>query len=366
MLQIKSIREDLIAGIAQKYFGHVILIFPQQLDPQQFFHEFCQLNSSLQHEHPELFESDEFLLSQLQLARQNFLNSLEVLNFQIFYCNFCKKHLTPAQVASHVQRAAHIAAKDDAENAPSFGCPIVLHGRPMILDHHVVFPHSMFGSGAMMFDDTIGAVVLPDASKAVQLCPGHEYSIIRFHITAGRKHETKTAAIRTETAGENGLSERLKLPSQTRQNRYFTKDFVEGTKAGGPKDDSATKFRRVQYLARTTLELDPGEDFPDSINAAASSKAAKIRRQMELLKIQDVKNRAGKKRDDRDDTLLRFPKMNSASNSIVSRVAGVSALVSVDEQTDLVKAKEQTFRKRLVRKMARDTIQEKDKKGKKK
>lgn len=365
MLQIVALRENLIAGIAHKYFNHVMIVFPQELDPQQFFLDFCQFNPELQQQHPELFDitnpaSQEHLTSQLNLARQNFLNSVETLEIPIFYCNYCKKHMVAAEVASHVRSVGHVAAKDDTDNLPSFGCPIVLHGRPMLLDHHVIFPHTMFGCGVMMYDDTIGAMVLPDASQAVTLCPGHEYSLIRFQISSSPKRPRRTSH---NTKNDNGgassfTSRNITLHSETRQNRYFTKDFAAGTQSGGPSDDSFTKFRKVRRLAKLVLELDAGEDFPDSVNAAATTKVGKVRRQMELLKIQDVKNRAGKRRDDRDRTILRFPKnvTNSGSGSIVDRVAGVTALCSVDEQAEHVEAKFQSFRQRLVAKLAREAV----------
>lgn len=249
--------------------------------------------------------------------------------------------MIPAEVSSHVRTAGHVIAKDEADSIPSFGCPIVLHGRPMLLDHHVIFPHTMFGTGVLMYDDTIGAVILPDASRAVAVCPGHEYSLLRFELSVSSK---KSSAI----------SKRVTLPSQTKQNRYFTKDFIDGSKTSGPKDDSRTKFRKIEVVARNVLELNTGEDFPNTINSAATSKVAKIRKQMALLKIQEAKNRAGKRRNDRDTSVLRFPK--NIGGTIVDRVAGVSALCSVDQQTEYVGAKSNLFKQRLVSKLARQAV----------
>lgn len=355
MLQIRTVRENLIAGIAQKYFNHVILVFPQELDPQQFFFDYCQVHPEFQQDYNNGDTSNnnnEYLLTQLHTARQNFLNSVDTLNFPVFYCNYCNRRMIPAEVANHVRSVGHVTAKDESDNIPSFGCPIVLHGRPMLLDHHVIFPHSMFGNGVMIYDDSVGAVVLPDASQAVTLCPGHEYSLIRFQLST-------TAT--TTTTRKNSLPKKITFPCETRQNRYFTKDFVEGSKKGGPKDDSTTKFRKTEHLAKNVLELDVGEDFPDSINAAATAKVGRIRKQMELLKIQDVRNRAGKKRDDRDETVLRFPK--NAAGSVVNRVAGVTALCSVDEQVQFERAKVDAIRERLVRKWAKEAVMNNDNKS---
>jgi hypothetical protein len=58
--------------------------------------------------------------------------------------------------------------------------PVEINGMPMVLDCHVVYPATMFGSGRVLYDHSLGAVVAPDICGGVRLLPRHSYSVCAF------------------------------------------------------------------------------------------------------------------------------------------------------------------------------------------
>jgi hypothetical protein len=59
---------------------------------------------------------------------------------------------------------------------------VLINGIRMILDNHVIFPHTMFGTGAMLFDETLKVLISSDACGGVRLRPRHSYTVIRLSI----------------------------------------------------------------------------------------------------------------------------------------------------------------------------------------
>jgi hypothetical protein len=103
-----------------------------------------------------------------------------------YRCGVCL-HSPPLQLAdiiAHIDSAEHQenflqhagAAQDDE------GCDVLLNGIRMILDNHVIFPHTMFGPGAALFDETLKVLISTDACGGVRLRPRHSYTVIRLSI----------------------------------------------------------------------------------------------------------------------------------------------------------------------------------------
>lgn len=61
-------------------------------------------------------------------------------------------------------------------------CPVELNGAKLLLDHHIVYPNSMFGSGSLLFDDTLHCIVAHDICGGVKLIPNHRYTVVQFEI----------------------------------------------------------------------------------------------------------------------------------------------------------------------------------------
>ena len=296
--------------------------------------------------------------AQLEQARLNFLHSPEVLDLPVFYCKYCNRQLLPFEVTEHVRTSSHTIAKDESENIPSHGCPIVLHGRPLLLDHHVIFVDTMFGKNVMLFDDTIGAIVLPDITLGVQLCPGHEYSLVKFRMV---QHSSPDDAV---PSAENTL------PSDTAQNRYFTRDFANvdsmfglASKVKGPKDSFVNEknSKDARRLAVKYLGLTDGDDLPNSRNAAVLKKLIRLRRRVKILKERNLKNRALKIRDDEDTTFLRFPKNVSnfgGGTSSQKTIVGVLPLAPVERQENKTSTRNRIVRNKLIHKLARVALME--------
>lgn len=440
MLRVRALRPGFIADLATKYSNHVSIIFPDQLDPQQFFAEFIAQKQAEQQNNQEdkshdsssqqnfqIVDQDE-LQSRLAEARESFLNSIQILQLTVFYCRFCNQQVTPPQLTDHCRSLAHINAKDEIEHLPAQGCPVFIHGRPMLFDHHVIFPETIFGTffepdqeenktedvddddeannlesddndndgqnsvvskidsdvpfmiafqnnraknekkmmkkkqeaddGAqsqkpappviMLFDDTIGALVLPDASGGVQLCPGHEYSLVDMKL-AVEKRVRQAVPKSTNT-----------LPSDTDQNRYFTRLFAQvHNKAKGPQDTILKKKKRD--AASAYLNLVDGADFPSSINVAAAKKFLDARSESKIVakRLKRKSNRAlrGSARKDADLGLLMTPRNNSSeSGSCVSRVAGLQPLVSVSQQNTIILRRRKKVRDRVVHRLAKVAV----------
>uniref|UniRef100_A0A7S1R5U3 Uncharacterized protein n=1 Tax=Neobodo designis TaxID=312471 RepID=A0A7S1R5U3_NEODS len=97
-------------------------------------------------------------------------------------CAACQRTLEAWQVAAHVELDSHLEAMDAGDGIVSDGVPIVLNGEPMLLDSSCIFPRTMFGAGRALFDDTLGCVMAPDITGAVDVQADHEYTVVEFAV----------------------------------------------------------------------------------------------------------------------------------------------------------------------------------------
>ncbi|RNE97238.1 hypothetical protein TraAM80_09419 [Trypanosoma rangeli] len=61
-------------------------------------------------------------------------------------------------------------------------CPVEIHGRYMLLDHHCVYPTVMFGKGRLLLDETLGCLIPEDVCGGVKLVPRHKYTVVELVI----------------------------------------------------------------------------------------------------------------------------------------------------------------------------------------
>lgn len=61
-------------------------------------------------------------------------------------------------------------------------CPVAIDGQRMLLDHHCVYPHRVFGQGAVLMDETIagGMLLAEDVCGGVKLWPRHHYRLVEL------------------------------------------------------------------------------------------------------------------------------------------------------------------------------------------
>lgn len=97
-------------------------------------------------------------------------------------CAACMRQLEPWQVDGHVALPEHAAAFEEGEGLISDGLSVTINGIPMLLDCSLVFPRVMFGAGRQLYDDTLGCLLAPDITGAVDLRPGHEYTVVEFRV----------------------------------------------------------------------------------------------------------------------------------------------------------------------------------------
>ena len=97
----------------------------------------------------------------------------------VFVCGVCSATVDPCELHSHCESAPHLAALEELEGfCMSEWCPITLNGFPMVLDHHCLYPHTMFGPGCGLWDESLHALIATDVSRAVQLMPHHSYTVV--------------------------------------------------------------------------------------------------------------------------------------------------------------------------------------------
>lgn len=468
MIRTIELRRDFILRLSDQYFGHVILLLPSEFGPRQFMENLAAQKRQELQQKPILQKADDMTVaakhdenededadsnnsnndkcdaeishvdgdvvmiddSEFQLAWQNarddFLNDPKALSISLFYCSFCDLFMSAEKVSHHCRSTTHIVAKDEADNLPNQACPIFLHGRPMLFDHHVIFPETIFGGipqkqrqqqqdaavndenvenddekvdddddGAssldsdiplvqlfedkerkyqerrnqqyaqqqqqqraggggippaiMLFDDTIGAIVMPDASRGVQLCPGHEYSLISLKLGV----ENRSRDIIPKTTNT--------LPSDTDQNRYYTKRFAQvHHKAKGPYDLVLKKKKRD--AASAYLNLVDGADFPNSINVAVSKGFLDARDEAKIV-VKHLKRTAARRgtkrrvRKDADLGLLMVPKnVSSPIGSSPARVAGLAPLVPIANQHRNLLRRKKRVRDRVVHLLAKTAV----------
>jgi hypothetical protein len=103
-------------------------------------------------------------------------------DYDCIVCAACEVRLEPWQVATHVQLKTHAEAIEAREGISTDGVPITLNGQPMLFDTSCIFPRTIFGAGRMLYDDTLGCLLTPDITGAVDLRANHEYTVVEFEL----------------------------------------------------------------------------------------------------------------------------------------------------------------------------------------
>ena len=97
-------------------------------------------------------------------------------------CAACHQALEGWQVAGHVDLGSHKDALDAGDGAVSDGVAVTINGESMLLDCSCLYPRTMFGAGRALYDDTIGCLIAPDITGAVDMRAGHEYTVVEFAV----------------------------------------------------------------------------------------------------------------------------------------------------------------------------------------
>jgi hypothetical protein len=106
-------------------------------------------------------------------------------------CAPCGVALEASQLREHVASAAHAAGVDEQEGVAD-GVEVSVNGRTMVLDHHAVFPETIFGAGRLLYSNTLKCLLPADVCGAVELAAGHEYTVVEF---AAHDHELGSAPV---------------------------------------------------------------------------------------------------------------------------------------------------------------------------
>ena len=104
---------------------------------------------------------------------------------QSLRCAFCgpRMRLDPAEIAAHIKSKSHLAAVNAHYGLHEEEmCPVTINGIKMLLDNHVIFPDTMFGPGAIVWDDDIHMGIAVDACGGVRLRPHRRYRILMMAI----------------------------------------------------------------------------------------------------------------------------------------------------------------------------------------
>ncbi|CUG06405.1 Hypothetical protein, putative [Bodo saltans] len=83
-------------------------------------------------------------------------------------------------VIDHISSLHHVSALEVHVLQVAEFLPVTINGIAMLLDHHCIFPHTMFGPGCFVYDQTLGMLLTVDICGAVRLFPNHHYLVSRF------------------------------------------------------------------------------------------------------------------------------------------------------------------------------------------
>jgi hypothetical protein len=83
-------------------------------------------------------------------------------------------------VVDHLASLDHVSAMEVHVLQIAEFLPVTINGIAMLLDHHCIFPRTMFGAGCSMYDQTLGMLLTVDICGAVRLFPNHNYLVSRL------------------------------------------------------------------------------------------------------------------------------------------------------------------------------------------
>ncbi len=101
---------------------------------------------------------------------------------EVLSCVVCEQELEAWQVCAHVESVAHSRAVEARSGLDTAGTAVEINGVPLLLDNSCIFPRTMFGAGRQLYDDTLGCIVMPDVTGAVDLYSGHHYTVVEFDV----------------------------------------------------------------------------------------------------------------------------------------------------------------------------------------
>lgn len=130
---------------------------------------------------------------------------------------------TEADIRQHCATREHLLLFEaQHESGLRQWCPVQLHGRHVLLDHHCIYPAQVFGEGRMLMDDTVagGMLLAEDVCGGVKLWPQHKYTAVELVLPVMDSHTrlvpctTTGAPADGEPSASHVESGKLPIPSK--------------------------------------------------------------------------------------------------------------------------------------------------------
>ncbi|CCW71944.1 unnamed protein product, partial [Phytomonas sp. Hart1] len=129
---------------------------------------------------------------------------------------------TMAGVLDHCGEREHLRRYEAHRvgGALAHWCGVELNGKPILLDHHCLYPAQTFGAGRFLLDETLagGALLGVDVCGGVQLRGFHKYTLVALLPSSARAftHEIDLPPrVRIFYNPERPLSQSIKFPAST-------------------------------------------------------------------------------------------------------------------------------------------------------
>jgi hypothetical protein len=174
-------------------------------------------------------------------------------------------------------RHQHAMALNAHMAASTHGCRITLNGARLVSDAVCLYPEACFGAGRLLYNDTVGALMMPDVTGAVQLTHGHSYTVVELdlrsqdHAKGGCLPPLSVAAYRRHVAskrsGTTALAEQRRIADLTHVLAADTRRGVAATPVVAAVDTAVREAAAGSSIAATVPD-------DESQRAATSSVAA--------------------------------------------------------------------------------------------
>lgn len=151
----------------------------------------------------------------------------------------------PEDVVDHLLSTEHISVLEVHVLQITEFLPVTINGLSMLLDHHCIFPRTMFGAGCSVYDQTLGMLLTVDICGAVRLFPHHAYVVSRClppshsttlkELDANKEHNWMVARDQRQLKGSGAMgTASVPLgPSQQRLLRFRIAALREARFRGG-------------------------------------------------------------------------------------------------------------------------------------